>query len=192
MQTRKRILDSALRLYNAHGISAVTSRHIAKDLCMSAGNLHYHFKHTEDIIQQLYLELVAAFDQRFLLWEKLTHINEQSMGDFIGDSFEIVYKYRFIFLNVIELSSRIDIFKSSYRELRLKREGQFKDVCMRLSDAGYFKIRIPENVLSVMLSQIFIISDFYLSYNQIGNGLEKDAALKEYGSLITGLLNPYR
>jgi AcrR family transcriptional regulator len=191
MQTKRRILDSALQLYNELGISTVTSRHIAKDLCISAGNLHYHFKHTEDIIHELYQELVDEYDQRFLLWENITNIDNQSMSDFIRDSFEIVYKYRFIFLNVIELSNSINIFKSGYKELRLKREYQFKDICNKLTDAGYFKIRIPEHTLSIMLSQIFIISDFYLSYNQIGKDLEKDAALAEYSSLIIALFKPY-
>lgn len=191
MQTKRRILDSALRLYNELGISTVTSRHIAKDLCISAGNLHYHFKHTEDIIQELYKDLVDEFDQRFLLWENITNIDDQSMGNFIRDSFEIVYKYRFIFLNVIELSNRLNIFKSGYKELRSKREYQFKDICNKLTDAGYFKIRITEHELSILLSQIFIISDFYLSYNQVGKALEKDDALAEYGSLIIALFKPY-
>ncbi|MGJ1381958.1 TetR/AcrR family transcriptional regulator [Sphingobacterium siyangense] len=50
MNTKEKIIVGALKLYNRDGIRTVTTRQIAQELNISAGNLHYHFKHTEDIM----------------------------------------------------------------------------------------------------------------------------------------------
>ncbi|MCH2044640.1 MAG: TetR/AcrR family transcriptional regulator [Saprospiraceae bacterium] len=63
-KTKQRITDKAKELFNQQGFSQVTIRMIASSLGMSSGNLNYHFKKREDILEFLYFEMVSAFDQR--------------------------------------------------------------------------------------------------------------------------------
>lgn len=62
--TKERILDTARNLFNELGYSNVTIRMIAQQLEMSSGNLNYHFKKREDILEALYFEMVTPFDER--------------------------------------------------------------------------------------------------------------------------------
>ena len=54
MKTRERILDVSLALFNSEGEANQTSVDIANALDMSPGNLYYHFKGKEPIIEALF------------------------------------------------------------------------------------------------------------------------------------------
>ncbi len=62
--TKENILNISRILFNQKGFKNVTIRMIALELKMSSGNLNYHFKKREDILEALYFEMVASFDQR--------------------------------------------------------------------------------------------------------------------------------
>ena len=52
--TKEIIINTALKLFNTEGLSKVTLRTIANKMGISQGNLNYHFKKRDDIIEALY------------------------------------------------------------------------------------------------------------------------------------------
>lgn len=63
-KTKERILEQARILFNKVGYKNVTIRMIAIEMGMSSGNLNYHYKKREDILEALYFQMVSVFDER--------------------------------------------------------------------------------------------------------------------------------
>ena len=65
-QTRGRILNTALGLFNEQGTAAVSTNHVAAEAGLSPGNLYYHFTDKQEIIRALHERYAAANED---LWE---------------------------------------------------------------------------------------------------------------------------
>ena len=75
MSTRDLILDVALVLLNERGESIVTSVDLANEMNISPGNLYYHFKGKEQVVEELY----AQFHARVLV--ALQEVAKAANGD---------------------------------------------------------------------------------------------------------------
>jgi len=93
--TKRKILDTARSLFNDFGFGNVTIRMIALKLKMSSGNLNYHFKTREEILEALYFEMVADFDDRIARLGG-QEITLQSMKEDISQSLQRMIDFRFI------------------------------------------------------------------------------------------------
>ncbi len=190
MKSKEKILNAALLLYNEQGIRNITTRHIAASIGMSGGNLHYHFKHTEDIIRALFNELALAYDGLMANAQSVP-LDLSAIAFLTESSFKLVNKYRFIFINFVEIGKWIPEIRDAYYQLIQKREQQFLKVFEDLIANGIFRDDIPTSNKSGLVKQFFIINDFWLSYNELTDQYVGEDALNEYQNAIDVLLWPY-
>lgn len=61
---KQRICETAVRLFNEQGYEAVSLRQIATEAGTTIGNLTYHFKHKEDLIAAILVDLHEGFSAR--------------------------------------------------------------------------------------------------------------------------------
>lgn len=189
METKEKILIAALAVYNERGISA-TTRHIAASMSISPGNLHYHFKHTDDIIMELWARLSQEMDQ--LVIELGGEVSIRSVQAYIRASFLVVYKYRFIFLHFVEIGAKIPAIQQAYYGLFQKRDKEFKSIFRKLIKNGYFRDDIPASVWTALVNQIFILGDFWLSNNALTKQLTGKEAENAFCKQMDAMFYPYR
>lgn len=53
-QTRRQLIDSALRLFQSRGYAKTTMRAIAEDAGVSVGNAYYYFRSKDELVAELY------------------------------------------------------------------------------------------------------------------------------------------
>lgn len=190
MNTKDRILQAAIEVYNAKGISA-TTRHIAEHISISPGNLHYHFKHTDEIMLALYHNLAREFDGLVLDTGDKGEGDPEKLETLIAQSFRISYKYRFILLNFVEIARRVPMIQSAYQELVQRRKIEFGSIFEALMRNGYLRDDLDAEVWDALVTQLFIISDFWLSHNEIVDRLDEHAASIAYSALMRNAITPY-
>ncbi|MCF2152020.1 TetR/AcrR family transcriptional regulator [Desmonostoc muscorum LEGE 12446] len=49
--TKSRIIETAIELFNQHGTQTISTNHIADSMGISPENLYYHFKNKQEIIR---------------------------------------------------------------------------------------------------------------------------------------------
>jgi len=119
MKDRKQnILSISRILFNNQGYSNVTIRMIALELKISSGNLNYHFKKREDILEALYFEMVAVFDDRIKALDK-KKITLKTVKEDILLSMERMVEYHFFWTdlyNLLRLNKTIKThFEKAYK-----------------------------------------------------------------------------
>ena len=116
MKTRDKILLTSLHLFNTEGEQNVTTVDISNEMDISPGNLYYHFRGKESIIDELY----RRFDS------ELSSLLHQSIEDldsleqhwlFLYVIFEEIYQFRFFYLNASEMLLRYPDIERRFRRL---------------------------------------------------------------------------
>ncbi len=117
LSTRDLILDVALVLLNERGESVVTSVDLAVEMNISPGNLYYHFKGKEEVVEELY----AQFHARLIL--AMQEITSQAKGDsketlaalcVVSD---ILQQFKFISQDITGLHNRYPTLRRSLAKI---------------------------------------------------------------------------
>ena len=104
-QTRQRILDASLMMFNAQGEPNVTTNHIADELEISPGNLYYHFRNKDDIIEQLF----AVYEQRMDAALVAPSGRLPGLEDVwlqLHLVFECIWDYRFLYRDLVDILAK--------------------------------------------------------------------------------------
>src|SRR5689334_6418564 len=121
--TTDKILESALYLFNTHGIEQVKMRDIAKKLGISLGNVTYHFPTKIDLIHALCLQFVNQVDE--VLAEGMKVAPKSTLLSYFHQV-EIIFntqlKYKFIFNKRYgEILSSLPEMQKHYQEVQIGR-----------------------------------------------------------------------
>lgn len=190
MSTKEKILAKALELFNEKGYNNITTRHIAAELSISPGNLHYHFRHSEDIIKILFAELTLKMDE---LLNKMKKIENKTLEDLYTLTFstcDIFYSYRFIFVNFVDILKKIPEVETQYEGINFSRKEEFQLIFSGLQKNNVFKKNIPGFIIDSLTEQIFIIADNWLTHNRLISKLHKKAAIHHYTILQMNFFYP--
>ena len=114
--TRERIADAALALFNAEGTPAVSTRHVAARLGISPGNLYYHFGNKEEIVLHLYERIEAELQAILAPPARDARTFEEVLG-YLDAIFTHLWEFRFFYRDLNSLLRDVPGLKERYRRL---------------------------------------------------------------------------
>jgi AcrR family transcriptional regulator len=190
MKTRDKILATALQLFNTQGIDPITVRHVAKEMGISHGNLCYHFPRKEDIIQQLYLNLVAELDREIHQLQAHTPQLKLILAS-IQTTFAIQYKYKFILIDFVSIMRNIPAIRIHFRELFVRRQQEFSALIQYMIMAGFFREEQYAGQYRHFITSFYLIGDFWIAEAEILFEGTDEAKLEHYTQLALSLVFPH-
>lgn len=99
--TRQKILDNAVVCFNRDGIANVRLQHIAEEAGISVGNMTYHFRTKDVIVQSVWEQLVRR--QRALIDEFRVLPLFEDIERLLAAMFALQQEYRFFYLDTLEI-----------------------------------------------------------------------------------------
>jgi len=179
-----------MELFNKNGYNNITTRHIAADLNISPGNLHYHFKHSEDIIKILFSELVLKMDDLLNNLHKIENKTLEDLYHFTFSTYEVFYSFRFLFMNFFDILKHIPAIEAQYESINISRKDEFQMIFKGFQKNNIFRSNIPDFILKSLTTQIFIIADNWIIHNSLAFKMNGDEAIKHYALIQMNLFYP--
>ncbi|MCY4043705.1 MAG: TetR/AcrR family transcriptional regulator [Cellvibrionales bacterium] len=189
MKTRDRILLTALTLFNEEGEQNVTTVDIANEMDISPGNLYYHFKGKESIIESLYAQFDADFSQ-LLQQSEIAEMSLENHWYFMYVIFEEIHKYRFFYLNQTDILQRYQDIGRRFKRLVKQKVKTIELLCKSLieanalSDSLVGSQQLAENISFTLL--------YWFPYQQLINpSADYDKIIHAGVYQILSLIVPY-
>ncbi len=185
--TRLRILDCALSMFNARGEPTVTTNHIAEELEISPGNLYYHFRNKDDIIEHLFARYEARMDEVLSPpGNRLPGLEDIWMQ--LHQVFECIWDYRFLYRDLLEILSRSRRLRLRFARILHRADDRVRYVMQGLSQAGV--MRAAPSELDAAATNLLVLATFWLNYAAIRGDRDERAAIRDGIVQVMMLLSP--
>lgn len=130
--TKQKILDASLLLFNENGISSVRLQQIADETGISVGNLAYHFNNKEAITESLIANVITSFQDLLRHYGKYASLSD--LDFFFKEFYQLCTQFQFFNFDILEIKRN---FPTSYESLqplfnkvKLQLERRF-DLCLQ-------------------------------------------------------------
>ncbi|PHR92281.1 MAG: TetR family transcriptional regulator [Robiginitomaculum sp.] len=163
-KTKEKILSTALALLNNEGEPNISSVDIAAVMEISPGNLYYHYKGKDVIIEELFADFEDEFRQVLgAPVNKALAIEDNWI--FLYIIFEEIFDFRFFYFNLTALLERIPTLRPKFSRLLALMQRTFEGLFTNLEQGGYLVFRPDEKrILAERLTAHFT---YWLSYTQL-------------------------
>ncbi|WP_147653687.1 TetR/AcrR family transcriptional regulator [Vulcaniibacterium gelatinicum] len=187
-QTRQRILDTALAMFNAQGEPNVTTNHIADELEISPGNLYYHFRNKDDIIEHLFARYEARMDAALAAPQgRLPNLEDIWLQ--LHLVFECIWDYRFLYRDLVEILSRNRRLRLRFARILRRADEQAHEVMRGLVRAGVMRASAAE--LDAAATNVLVIATFWLNYAAARGDRDEQASIRDGIVQVMMLLAPF-
>ncbi len=169
--TKRKIIDTAVSLFNEKGMVNVSIRDISNEIQISPGNLTYHFKNKPSIIEAIYLQMEQ---RRFEILKgvKLTpsivNINAQ-----LQPLLDLYYEYKFFYLDLLEINRTYPDIAKKYRIHTEQQIDYIEAMLIYSVQSGNMTPEPFEGFYRQMAHTVWMIISFWL-HQQIIRGKKND------------------
>ncbi|MFX4268115.1 TetR/AcrR family transcriptional regulator [Aliarcobacter butzleri] len=189
--SKKKIKKYALDLFNEKDTFSITTNHIALCAKISTGNLYYHYKNKEDIIIDIYEEMIEEFEN-LKSFEKI--LNSQNPLEELSKMYDlyldIFWDYRFLMRDSSVLLSTLPKFKEVFIQRQNLRISEIKMLIEYFISKEIFK-QMSEDEILLSAKLNWFISTYWQNFISINEVITKES-FKEAKDVIFKInINPF-
>lgn len=186
--TKERIIATALRLFNQHGVVKVTTRKIAEAMDIRHGNLTYHYLKKGQIIEVIYEQMFEEMENRI---KSPKELNIRFLHRLFTYYYQFQYRYRFFFLDVVEITRSYPQIAERHLQTQQKRIEEGKVLIQLLVKEGLCHAKILQEDYGLLARMMWFVNNFWMSQQWIfGQSPAPDDAKKTL-QMIWQLIKPY-
>jgi AcrR family transcriptional regulator len=188
--TKARIIQAAIDLFNEQGTAAVSTNHIAEAAGISPGNLYYHFRNKEQIIR-------AIFERMNTAWGRVTALPPESASPLtdlrrvLRETFSVLWEYRFFYREFVALMRRDPELDRRYREVRERGLSNTENLLNSFFDRGVLQEPNDPDAVPRLATVLWLITEFWLPFAEMGDQIAGSERFQEGVKLLMQVLKPY-
>ncbi|MBB5208279.1 TetR/AcrR family transcriptional regulator [Chiayiivirga flava] len=187
-RTRERILETSLALFNARGEPNVTTNHIADELEISPGNLYYHFRNKDDIIEQLFALYEERIDRALMApRDRLPGLEDIWLQ--LHLVYECIWEYRFLYRDLVDILTRNRKLRMHFARIMKRATDNATGVMRGLVQAGV--MRASHDELTATANNILVIATFWLNFSAVRGERDEQEAIRLGIHQVMMLLAPF-
>lgn len=189
--TKKKIKKQALELFNENDTFSISTNHIAIAAKISSGNLYYHYKNKEEIIIDIYQDMIEKFEE-LNSFEKI--INSKTPLEELSNLYDlyldIFWEYRFIMRDSSVLICTLPKLKEIFIQRQNLRISQIKGLIEYFISKDIFR-QMDDDEILLCAKLNWFISTYWQNYISINEEITKES-FKEAKDVIFKInINPF-
>ncbi len=153
-------------MFNELGEPNVTTSAIADELNISPGNLYYHFRNKDDILNALLEDFEREIDQVLGAAER----RDPTVDDawlLLHLLFETIWKHRFIYRDLNDLLSRNRRLETHFKRLLARKTEAARSLCGGLARRG--EMIASEQEIDTLATNMVVVATYWLSFEYVSN-----------------------
>jgi AcrR family transcriptional regulator len=190
MDTKGKILQASLQLFNKKGLTDVSIRDIAAELNISDGNLRYHFRTKDELVEALFDQLADEIGNQLHAGVK-GGLTIGLMKDLLLLLLKKFYAYRFLLQDLNSILNSHPKTKKKFNRITVERMELVHQMISGYVQLGYL---IPEPYpghYTKLIDNILIISHFFINGSQLFYKGPQKEIVSFYTERIFSLMYPY-
>jgi AcrR family transcriptional regulator len=193
-RTRERLLELSLRLFNDFGEPNITTTIIAEEMGISPGNLYYHFRNKDDIVDSIFVQFEGEIT-RMLSVPADRRPNIEDVWLYLHLIFELAWRYRFFYRDLSDLLSRNRKLELQFKQIYQHKIKVARQLCEGLRSDG--ALDASDREIEALATNIVVVASYWLSYEYVRNPRNYTEQQAVADALIRGcyqvlsLIGPY-
>jgi AcrR family transcriptional regulator len=164
-QTRERILEASLAMFNAQGEPNVTTNHIADELGISPGNLYYHFRNKDEIVEHLFRDFAARVGGEPVARGRGVSAAIEDLWFYLHLMLEGIWEYRFLYRNLDDLLGRNRKLRDQFNRMMDAKHASMVALCEGLVRAG--SMRATPEETRALARNVLVVATYWLNFQSL-------------------------
>jgi AcrR family transcriptional regulator len=165
-RTRERILELSLALFNDFGEPNTTTTIIADEMNISPGNLYYHFRNKDEIVNSIFSEFEKQMDG-LLAVPAQRKVGVEDVWLYLHLVFELMWKYRFIYRDLNDLLSRNRIIETHFKRILDDSTRVALLLGHGMREAG--ELEASDGELKSLSTNMVLVATYWLNFEYVRN-----------------------